>query len=146
VHKVANVLTQDRCELCTDVAYAACCFCLMQWATTDTPCQISLFSLRLRACMLQEGSVSHCVILSRQYPLFCCRCMLVYVLSQCILCRSSWVCSQHVRHCTQICRQTVCFVVEKTGSFDPVFKLTAVMYIAATVMWNLMCTGEKVFD
>ena len=38
------------------------------------------------------------------------------------------------------------FVVEKTGSFDPVFKLTAVMYIAATVVWNLMCTGEKVFD
>lgn len=38
------------------------------------------------------------------------------------------------------------FVVEKTGSYNPVFKLTAVMYIAATVMWNLMCTGEKVFD
>ena len=38
------------------------------------------------------------------------------------------------------------FVVEKTGSFDPVFKLTAVMYIAATVVWNLMCTGERVFD
>ena len=38
------------------------------------------------------------------------------------------------------------FVVEKTGSFDPVFKLTAVLYIAATIVWNLMCTGEKVFD
>ena len=38
------------------------------------------------------------------------------------------------------------FVVEKTGSFDPVFKLTAVMYIAATVVWNLMCTGERVFE
>ena len=38
------------------------------------------------------------------------------------------------------------FVVEKTGSFDPVFKLTAVMYIAATIVWNLMCTGERVFQ
>ena len=38
------------------------------------------------------------------------------------------------------------FVVEKTGSFDPVFKLTAVMYIAATVVWNLLCTGERVFE
>ncbi len=38
------------------------------------------------------------------------------------------------------------FIVEKTGSFDPVFKLTAAMYIAATVIWNLLCTGEKVFD
>ena len=38
------------------------------------------------------------------------------------------------------------FVVEKTGSFDPVFKLTAVMYIAATIVWNLMCTGERVFE
>lgn len=38
------------------------------------------------------------------------------------------------------------FVVEKTGSFDPVFKLTAVLYIVATIVWNLLCTGEKVFD
>ena len=37
------------------------------------------------------------------------------------------------------------FVVEKTGSFDPVFKLTAVMYIIATIVWNMFCTGEKVF-
>lgn len=38
------------------------------------------------------------------------------------------------------------FIVEKTGSYDPVFKLTAIMYVLATVVWNIFCTGEKVFD
>ena len=110
VHKVADCLSQDCCELCTDVAYTACCFCSMQSAMTDTPCQMSLFSLRLRACMMQEAA---CVTVSlsmqynsKNYLSFCRCCMLVYVLSRCILCRSSWVCSQHVRHCTQICWQT----------------------------------------
>ncbi|KAK9828655.1 hypothetical protein WJX72_001353 [[Myrmecia] bisecta] len=38
------------------------------------------------------------------------------------------------------------FIVEKTGSFDPVFKLTAAMYVFATIVWNLLCTGERVFE
>ena len=37
------------------------------------------------------------------------------------------------------------YVVQLTGSFVPVFQLTAVLYVAATVAWNLMCTGEQVF-
>ena len=37
------------------------------------------------------------------------------------------------------------FIVEKTGSFDPVFQLTAALYVAATVFWNLFCTSEPVF-
>ena len=41
---------------------------------------------------------------------------------------------------------TVGFIVEATGSFDPVFKLTSALCVAATVLWNLWCTGEKVFD
>lgn len=38
------------------------------------------------------------------------------------------------------------FVVEKTGSFDPIFKATAVLYILGILVWNLFCTAEKVFD
>lgn len=38
------------------------------------------------------------------------------------------------------------FVVEKTRSFNSVFQLTAAMYVAAVVVWNVFCTGEKVFD
>ncbi|KAK9831670.1 hypothetical protein WJX74_005307 [Apatococcus lobatus] len=41
---------------------------------------------------------------------------------------------------------TVGFIVEATGSFDPVFKLTSALCVAATVLWNLWCSGEKVFD
>ncbi|GAX82959.1 hypothetical protein CEUSTIGMA_g10386.t1 [Chlamydomonas eustigma] len=37
------------------------------------------------------------------------------------------------------------FIVEATKSFSTVFLMTAGMYIAATIAWNLMCTGEKVF-
>jgi nitrate/nitrite transporter NarK len=37
------------------------------------------------------------------------------------------------------------FIVQSTGSFDPVFKLTAAMYVAATLVWNVLCTGENVF-
>ncbi len=37
------------------------------------------------------------------------------------------------------------YVVQLTGSFVPVFQLTAVLYVAATIAWNLMCTGEQVF-
>lgn len=37
-------------------------------------------------------------------------------------------------------------IVEKTGSFAPVFLLTACLYVAAVVAWNLMCTTERVFD
>ena len=38
------------------------------------------------------------------------------------------------------------FIVEATGSFSPVFLLTASMYVVATIVWNLMCTGEVVFE
>lgn len=38
------------------------------------------------------------------------------------------------------------FVVEKTGSFNPIFKLTAVMYVFAVIIWNLLCSGEQQFD
>ena len=37
------------------------------------------------------------------------------------------------------------FIVEATGSFSGVFLLTASLYVAATIAWNLMCTGEVVF-
>jgi ACS family sodium-dependent inorganic phosphate cotransporter/ACS family sodium-dependent inorganic phosphate cotransporter-like MFS transporter 9 len=37
------------------------------------------------------------------------------------------------------------FIVEATKSFSTVFLMTAAMYITATIAWNLMCTGEKVF-
>lgn len=36
-------------------------------------------------------------------------------------------------------------VVEATGSFAPVFLMTAVMYVIAVIGWNLGCTGERVF-
>ncbi len=36
-------------------------------------------------------------------------------------------------------------IVEATGSFAPVFQITAAMYVAAVVVWNLLCTGERVF-
>lgn len=38
------------------------------------------------------------------------------------------------------------YIYEMTGSFSMVFQVTAVMYVAATVAWNLLATGEKVFD
>lgn len=37
------------------------------------------------------------------------------------------------------------FIVEKTGSFDLVFKITAAMYLLGTVFWNVFCTGDVVF-
>jgi ACS family sodium-dependent inorganic phosphate cotransporter/ACS family sodium-dependent inorganic phosphate cotransporter-like MFS transporter 9 len=40
---------------------------------------------------------------------------------------------------------TVGLVVEATGSFAPVFLATAAMYVFAVVVWNLLCTGERVF-
>ncbi len=36
-------------------------------------------------------------------------------------------------------------VVEATGSFTPVFQLTAAMYVVGVAVWNLLCTGERVF-
>lgn len=36
-------------------------------------------------------------------------------------------------------------VVEATGSFAPVFQITAAMYVIAVIVWNLLCTGERVF-
>lgn len=40
---------------------------------------------------------------------------------------------------------SVGFIVEATGSFVPVFQITAAMYFVAVVCWNLLCTGERVF-
>lgn len=37
------------------------------------------------------------------------------------------------------------FVVEATGSYVPVFQLTAAMYLVGVAVWNLMATGERVF-
>ncbi len=38
------------------------------------------------------------------------------------------------------------YIYEATGSFNLVFQATAAMYLAATIAWNLLATGEKVFD
>jgi ACS family sodium-dependent inorganic phosphate cotransporter/ACS family sodium-dependent inorganic phosphate cotransporter-like MFS transporter 9 len=38
------------------------------------------------------------------------------------------------------------FIYERTGGFALVFQLTAAMYVAATVLWNMWATGERVFD
>ncbi|EIE19438.1 MFS general substrate transporter [Coccomyxa subellipsoidea C-169] len=38
------------------------------------------------------------------------------------------------------------YVVQLTGSFSPVFKMTAGLYIFGTIVWNLFCTGNVVFD
>lgn len=40
---------------------------------------------------------------------------------------------------------SVGFIVEKTGSFTAVFQATAVLYIVATVFWNLYCTSLPQF-
>eukprot|EP00775_Hariotina_reticulata_P012650 gene12650-12778_t len=40
---------------------------------------------------------------------------------------------------------SVGWIVEKTGSFVPVFQITAAMYVVAVICWNLLCTGERVF-
>lgn len=36
-------------------------------------------------------------------------------------------------------------IVEATGSFTPVFLITASLYVLAVIVWNLLCTGERVF-
>jgi ACS family sodium-dependent inorganic phosphate cotransporter/ACS family sodium-dependent inorganic phosphate cotransporter-like MFS transporter 9 len=38
------------------------------------------------------------------------------------------------------------FIVERTGSFDAVFKITAALYLFGTLFWNVFCTGEVVFE
>lgn len=38
------------------------------------------------------------------------------------------------------------FIVDATRSFTPVFQLTAALYVVGTLVWNLLCTGERVFD
>jgi len=40
---------------------------------------------------------------------------------------------------------SVGWIVEKTGSFVPVFQITAALYVFAVICWNLLCTGERVF-
>ena len=37
------------------------------------------------------------------------------------------------------------FIVEFTGSFAAVFKLTAALYVLAVIAWNLMCSGKVEF-
>lgn len=37
------------------------------------------------------------------------------------------------------------FVVEATGSFAPVFLLTAALYVIGTIVWNMYCTTEPLF-
>ncbi len=37
-------------------------------------------------------------------------------------------------------------VVQATGSYVPVFQLTAAMYVVGVAVWLLLCTGERVFD
>ena len=44
---------------------------------------------------------------------------------------------------------TECFSMEGVwlaGSFDPVFKFTALLYLLGTAFWNKFCTGEVVFS
>ena len=38
------------------------------------------------------------------------------------------------------------YIVQTTGSFDPVFKLTALLYVLGAVVWNLFCVGTQVFE
>ncbi|KXZ57010.1 hypothetical protein GPECTOR_1g912 [Gonium pectorale] len=38
------------------------------------------------------------------------------------------------------------FVVEATRSFAPVFLLTAALYVVGTVVWNVHCTADRVFE
>ncbi|CAL8468433.1 g7973 [Coccomyxa elongata] len=38
------------------------------------------------------------------------------------------------------------YVVQRTGSFSPIFKMTAVLYVFGTLIWNLFCTGNVVFE
>lgn len=38
------------------------------------------------------------------------------------------------------------FIVEKTGSFNPIFQLTAALYVVGTVVWNFWCEGTVVFE
>lgn len=38
------------------------------------------------------------------------------------------------------------FIVEATNSFAPVFKLTAAMYVVATLVWWALATGQRVFE
>lgn len=40
---------------------------------------------------------------------------------------------------------SVGLIVEWTGSFTPVFLITAGLYVFAVVCWNVLCTGERVF-
>lgn len=40
---------------------------------------------------------------------------------------------------------SVGLIVELTGSFTPVFLITAGLYVLAVVAWNILCTGERVF-
>lgn len=40
---------------------------------------------------------------------------------------------------------SVGFIVERTGSFTPVFQVTALLYALATVFWNLYCTSDAQF-
>ncbi|CAK0781610.1 hypothetical protein CVIRNUC_005422 [Coccomyxa viridis] len=45
-----------------------------------------------------------------------------------------------------IATSSVGLIVERTGSFDLVFKCTALLYLLGTLVWNRLCTGEVVFS
>lgn len=38
------------------------------------------------------------------------------------------------------------FIVDAFKSFNPVFQITAAMYVLGTVVWLMFCSGEKIFD
>jgi nitrate/nitrite transporter NarK len=38
------------------------------------------------------------------------------------------------------------YVVELTGSFTPIFQLTAAMYVLGAVVWNLLCRTSVQFE
>lgn len=41
---------------------------------------------------------------------------------------------------------SVGFIVERTGSFNAVFQITAVIYVIATFVWIKYCTSEPQFQ
>ncbi len=38
------------------------------------------------------------------------------------------------------------YVIEMTGSFSAIFKLTAAMYIVGALVWNVLCRTDVEFD
>ena len=38
------------------------------------------------------------------------------------------------------------FVLERTGSFAPIFQATAALYVLGTLAWNAWASADKQFD